>query len=101
MAVGHASDRSVADLVAHTSVPTPTAAAAWLVDRHRSHDDETASRVAAEAMSRERAESELARREAEDIAQRGRRLVAQGRALVGVAVVAVLVVVLVVLVSGR
>lgn len=33
VAVGHAIDRSVADHVAHTSLPTPTAAADWIVAR--------------------------------------------------------------------
>lgn len=31
--VGHERDKSVADVVAHVSVKTPTAAAAWLIDR--------------------------------------------------------------------
>jgi exodeoxyribonuclease VII large subunit len=101
MAVGHASDRSVADLVAHTSVPTPTAAAAWLVERHRSHDEEAAARAVAEATARERAQTERERREAAAVALRGRRLVTQARVLVGVAVAVALLVVLVVLVVGR
>lgn len=33
VAVGHATDEHIADLVAHTSVPTPTAAADWLNQR--------------------------------------------------------------------
>lgn len=35
IAVGHATDTTVADVVAHTSLPTPSAAAAWLIDRRR------------------------------------------------------------------
>jgi exodeoxyribonuclease VII large subunit len=33
VAVGHSTDHTVADEVAHTSLATPTAAAAWLLDR--------------------------------------------------------------------
>ncbi len=33
VAVGHATDAHVADLVAHTSLPTPSAAASWLNER--------------------------------------------------------------------
>lgn len=35
VAVGHASDQTAADLVCHTSLPTPSAAAAWLIDHRR------------------------------------------------------------------
>jgi len=35
VAVGHAIDETAADLVCHTSLPTPSAAAAWLIDRRR------------------------------------------------------------------
>ena len=41
--VGHETDRSVADEVAHTSAKTPTASAALLVDAVRSFEDEVAS----------------------------------------------------------
>jgi len=36
-AVGHATDRHVADLVAHISLPTPSAAAAWFNKRRGAH----------------------------------------------------------------
>ena len=36
--IGHDKDQSVADLVAHTSVKTPTAAAGWLVERMSAMD---------------------------------------------------------------
>ena len=35
VAVGHATDQTAADLVCHTSLPTPSAAATWLIDRRR------------------------------------------------------------------
>ncbi len=94
VAVGHASDRSVADVVAHTSVPTPTAAAVWLIDRHRAHDDAVAAKAATDVAERERAEVERVRRESQAVATRGERLLAQARVLVTLAVVAILVVVL-------
>ncbi len=94
VAVGHASDRSVADVVAHTSVPTPTAAAVWLIDRHRAHDDAVAAKAAADVAERERAEVERAHRESQAVATRGERLLAQAKVLVALAVVAILVVVL-------
>jgi exodeoxyribonuclease VII large subunit len=40
VAVGHSTDHSVADEVAHTSLTTPTAAAAWLLDRRTVHTPE-------------------------------------------------------------
>jgi exodeoxyribonuclease VII large subunit len=42
IAVGHTTDHSVADLVAHTSVATPTAAAAWI---HRHNEQKPAAIV--------------------------------------------------------
>ncbi len=36
--IGHDKDTSVADLVAHTALKTPTAVAVWLVDRMAAHD---------------------------------------------------------------
>ena len=99
VAVGHASDRSVADVVAHTSVPTPTAAAVWLVDRHRAHDDAVAAKAAADVAARERATTERVRLESQAVASRGERLLAQAKVLVALAVVAVLVVVLLLLLS--
>jgi exodeoxyribonuclease VII large subunit len=96
VAVGHASDRSVADVVAHTSVPTPTAAAVWLIDRHRAHDDAVAAKAAADVAERERAEVDRTRRESQAVATRGERLLAQGKVLVALAVVAILVAVLLV-----
>ncbi len=49
VAVGHASDETAADLVCHTSLPTPSAAAAWLIDHRR----QTArARLVAEAAER-------------------------------------------------
>lgn len=38
VAVGHTTDHTVADRVAHTSLPTPTAAADWIVRRAIDHD---------------------------------------------------------------
>ena len=37
VAVGHSTDSTRADDVAHTSVATPSAAASWLIDRHVAH----------------------------------------------------------------
>lgn len=49
VAVGHASDQTAADLVCHISLPTPSAAAAWLIDHRR----QTArARLVAEAAER-------------------------------------------------
>ncbi|HEV2069598.1 MAG TPA: exodeoxyribonuclease VII large subunit [Acidimicrobiales bacterium] len=97
VAVGHASDRSVADVVAHTSVPTPTAAAAWLVDRHRAHEATESAKAAADVAARERAETERVRQESLAVAARGERRLAQARMLAVLALVAVLIVILVVI----
>ena len=45
--IGHERDRSVADLVAHTALKTPTAAAAFLVDKLAGQDARTAQLCAA------------------------------------------------------
>jgi exodeoxyribonuclease VII large subunit len=91
VAVGHTSDRSVADVVAHMSVPTPTAAAVWLVDRHRANDDAAAAKATAEFVAHERAEAERVKRESREVANRGERLAAKGRVLIGLAIVVLLV----------
>jgi len=64
VAVGHATDHTVADRVAHTSLPTPTAAADWIVRRATEHEGRqqhgraeravAAQRVADLAVARER-----------------------------------------------
>lgn len=41
LAVGHTTDSSLADRVAFRSVPTPTGAAQWVVERHRQVADRT------------------------------------------------------------
>ena len=97
VAVGHASDRSVADVVAHTSVPTPTAAAAWLVDRHRAHEATESAKAAADVAAQERAETERVRQESQAVAARGERRLAQAKMLAVLALVAVLIVILVVI----
>lgn len=79
IAVGHATDFTVADVVAHTSLPTPSAAAAWLIDRRRTRQ-RSALMAAAEARlasaQRSNDETQRARQEVRETlahAQRERR----------------------------
>ena len=68
VAVGHATDTTRADDVAHTSLATPTAAAGWLIDRHLAQDHrqlEQAATLRSAAATRAVAQAE----EAERIAQ--------------------------------
>lgn len=78
-AIGHATDRTVCDMVAHGTYPTPSAAAAALVARAEAH----ARRQQAEAVGV---------RQAEELAAVRRR----SRSAVAVAVLAVVVLILVV-----
>jgi exodeoxyribonuclease VII large subunit len=50
VAVGHSTDHTVADRVAHTSVATPTAAAAFLIDRCRGAQTAASAAAAARAV---------------------------------------------------
>ncbi len=83
-ALGHATDRTVCDMVAHAVFPTPSAAAAALVAR-------------AEAQTREQQAAAVQVRQAEQLAVARRR----SRTAVLVAMVAVAVLVLVLLVLAR
>jgi exodeoxyribonuclease VII large subunit len=83
-AIGHATDRTVCDMVAHGVFPTPSAAAAALVAR-------------AEAHTRQVQAQEVQVRQAEELAVVRRR----SRAAVAVAVVALIVLILVLLALTR
>ena len=61
MAVGHSTDRTLADLVAAVSVVTPTAAAAWLIE----HSDASAVAARTLALARDRQQLEAEHRDLE------------------------------------
>lgn len=65
IAVGHAVDRSVADQVAHTSLPTPTAAADWIVSRSTAALNAARERTLAAATSTATTQAAHARHEAQ------------------------------------
>lgn len=54
VAVGHATDTHIADLVAHTTLPTPSAAAAWLNDRRKAQSERDRRAVLAAEQERAR-----------------------------------------------
>ena len=83
-AIGHATDRTVCDLVAHSVYPTPSAAAAALVAR-------------AEAHTRQQQAETVQVRQAQELAVVRRR----SRTAVAVAVLAVVVLILVLLAVAR
>jgi exodeoxyribonuclease VII large subunit len=81
--IGHETDRHVADAVAHTSCKTPTAVAAFLVDRLAAFEGERIRQAerAFEAAGRlARAERGRLERWTEGIGQRARRFAAERRA---------------------
>ena len=83
--IGHDKDTSVADMVAHTSLKTPTAVAGWLTERMARHEawlDESLNRLydmAVAATARERLRIE---RLYGELSQRAVGLCEQGKALV-------------------
>lgn len=99
VAVGHASDTHLADLVAHHSVPTPSAAAEWFNDR-RSHAHH---RAAAMALRVTQAQADIQARhatralhDAEQAAATARTAHQRARVAIAIAVVVIIVAVLVV-----
>ncbi len=87
VAVGHHTDRHVADLVAFRSCATPTAAAEWFVTRR-----DAQRRQAQEAATRIRAlEAQRASQRAELLADRARRTTRLAIVVIVVALIAVLV----------
>ncbi len=82
--IGHDKDTSVADMVAHTALKTPTAVAGWLVERMAQVDgwldyaalqlhDTTAAAIHASEVRIERLRGELRQRSAERLAREGMR----------------------------
>ncbi|MET0895951.1 MAG: exodeoxyribonuclease VII large subunit [Acidimicrobiia bacterium] len=70
--VGHETDRSVADEVAHTSCKTPTACAQLLVARVRTFEQQLAA-ASHRVVSRARARTAMARRELDEATRRVQR----------------------------
>ena len=82
--IGHDKDTSVADLVAHTALKTPTAVAGWLVERMSGVDgwldyaalqlhDATGAAMRASEVRLERLKGELLQRSSERLAREGMR----------------------------
>jgi len=72
MAVGHTTDTTFADRVAHTSLHTPSAAASWLIDLHRSAERQAAidrAKTESAAASAARRSATAAERAALDLAE--------------------------------
>ncbi len=63
VAVGHATDNHIVDLVAHTSLPTPSAAAAWLNERRSTALQQAEALVTKAAQARAAAAEATAARE--------------------------------------
>ena len=81
--IGHDKDTSVADMVAHTALKTPTAVAAWLTERMARSEtwlDESARRLREMTEARTRAEALHLERLAADVAHGAAAVVAAGRA---------------------
>ncbi len=94
VAVGHTTDSTVADEVAHTSLPTPTAAADWIVNRATAAAAQQRDETLRTRVEVERATADTAIRRAEcDRAQAAR---ARRHARLAIGVAAALAVILVV-----
>ena len=81
--IGHDKDTSVADMVAHTALKTPTAVAAWLTERMARSEawlDESARRLREMTEVRTRAEALHLERLAADVAHGAAAVAAAGRA---------------------
>ncbi len=101
--IGHSTDSTLADQVAHTALPTPSAAAAWLIDRRnatdraqlmqRAKDQSEAAALAAQAAQRASAEAHDAILRAQDRTRAASIAIAAAAAIV-LAVVALTILVL-------
>ncbi len=90
VAVGHSDDRHIADLVAHHSSPTPSAAADWFIRRR-----DTQRRQAEHDASRRRlADADIAREGARELLERAKGERVRARVLLGIAIVIAIVLVL-------
>lgn len=81
--IGHDKDTSVADMVAHTALKTPTAVAAWLTERMARSEtwlDESARRLREMTEARTRAEALHLEHLAADVAHGAAAVAAAGRA---------------------
>lgn len=90
VAVGHSKDRHVADLVAHHSSPTPSAAADWFIRRR----DAQRRRAEHDASRQRLVEADIARAGAREFLERAEGERVRARIVLGIAIVLVVAIIL-------